>query len=530
VSVFEILRESVDLAELAGRYTALKLSGEKLLGCCPLPDHSDDTPSFYVYPDRRFRCFGCGRHGDVTDLYAGMQGFEGGIKAASELAREYNITLPEQSPEARKEAQERRSREELYLEQAQACHRTLPRHPQVVEWWEGRGFTEELRERFLLGAGPDGTEAVIPYWSRGRVHGLIRRKLEGEPKYRYPTSAELAAGYRPLFIPGPVHGGAALVEGIVDALAGAALGESIAAVGSAEPSHRQLEELGRLSGSVYIYPDDDDEGQTAARNTLARLYPKALLCPPDYGEGCEDLADVFASSGADSGAEARAVVDGLKERAEDALALELAEAPKGKDSLGAYRVAKERILPLLVRLEDDGERDAALHDVADKLKLSVKPLRKALTDMVTTLAAQAKAETEEEAETDEAPPEPGTERYEWAMRLLEDRRLLDRAAVDMKRLGHVGELAAKKLARLSGWLTYHTHDSRRSTAGFPDLVLVRPPAVLFAELKSESGALRPEQEAWLRKLARCEGVGARVWRPSDWPGIERTLRQRGGQG
>ena len=86
------------------------------------------------------------------------------------------------------------------------------------------------------------------------------------------------------------------------------------------------------------------------------------------------------------------------------------------------------------------------------------------------------------------------------------------------------------LARLSGWLTYHTHDSRRSTAGFPDLVLVRPPVVLFAELKSESGTLRPEQEAWLRKLARCEGVGARVWRPSDWPGIERTLRQRGGQG
>jgi DNA primase len=443
VSVFETLRESVDLAELAGRYTALKPSGEKLLGRCPLPEHSDDTPSFYVYPDRRFRCFGCGRHGDVTDLYAGMQGFEGGIKAASELAREYNITLPEQSPEAREEAQERRRKEELYLEQAQACHRTLPRHPQVVEWWEGRGFTEELRERFLLGANRDGTEAVIPYWSRGRVQGLIRRKLEGEPKYRYPTSAELAAGYRPLFLPGSVHGGESLVEGIVDALAGAALGESIAAVGSAEPSHKQLEELGRLSGSVYVLADDDDEGREAARKTATRLYPEALLCPPEYGEGCEDLGDLFSSKGVD----ALAVLDSLKERAVDALALELSEAPKGKDRLGAYRVAKERILPLLTKLEDDGERDAALRDVVAKLKLSIKPLRKALSEMVAAkVAAQAKAETEEEAETDEAPPEPGTERYERAMKLLEDRRLLDRAAVDMKRLGHVGELAAKKLA------------------------------------------------------------------------------------
>ena len=80
-----------------------------------------------------------------------------------------------------------------------------------------------------------------------------------------------------------------------------------------------------------------------------------------------------------------------------------------------------------------------------------------------------------------------------------------------------------QLANLTGWLTYHTHDSRRSQAGFPDLVLVRPPVVLFAELKSEGGRLRPEQEAWLEALGGCETVGARLWRPSDWPEIEEIL-------
>lgn len=85
------------------------------------------------------------------------------------------------------------------------------------------------------------------------------------------------------------------------------------------------------------------------------------------------------------------------------------------------------------------------------------------------------------------------------------------------------------LARLSGFLIYHTFDSRHSAAGFPDLVLVRPPVIIFAELKSANGSLRPEQHAWLEALEKCPSVEARLWRPADWPEIEQTLckRQRG---
>ena len=83
-----------------------------------------------------------------------------------------------------------------------------------------------------------------------------------------------------------------------------------------------------------------------------------------------------------------------------------------------------------------------------------------------------------------------------------------------------------QLAKLSGWRCYHTHDSRRSAAGFPDPVLVRPPVVLFAELKSEGGKLRPEQSRWLAVLRTCPGVEMKLWRPSDWPEIEEALCQR----
>ncbi len=83
-----------------------------------------------------------------------------------------------------------------------------------------------------------------------------------------------------------------------------------------------------------------------------------------------------------------------------------------------------------------------------------------------------------------------------------------------------------QLARLTGWRCYHTHDSRRSTPGFPDLVLVRPPRCLFVELKTLSGRLRPAQAAWLEALAKVERAPeAYLWRPGDFGDIQSTLRK-----
>jgi hypothetical protein len=82
------------------------------------------------------------------------------------------------------------------------------------------------------------------------------------------------------------------------------------------------------------------------------------------------------------------------------------------------------------------------------------------------------------------------------------------------------------LARLCGWRVYHTFDSRRSAPGFPDLVLVRAPVVVFAELKAEEGSVRPEQRDWLAVLGGCERVEVALWRPSSWPEIEEALARR----
>ena len=74
---------------------------------------------------------------------------------------------------------------------------------------------------------------------------------------------------------------------------------------------------------------------------------------------------------------------------------------------------------------------------------------------------------------------------------------------------------------MCGWLVYHTHDSRRSQPGFPDLVLVKN-RVLFRELKTDKGRLTATQKEWIRALWDA-GADIAVWRPADIDDVAHEL-------
>lgn len=84
------------------------------------------------------------------------------------------------------------------------------------------------------------------------------------------------------------------------------------------------------------------------------------------------------------------------------------------------------------------------------------------------------------------------------------------------RLEREFQAAVVKVARLLGCIVYHTHDSRRSAKGFPDLVIVGSHGHLFRELKTDEGRVSPEQSEWIARLAKA-GADVAVWRPADWP-------------
>lgn len=94
----------------------------------------------------------------------------------------------------------------------------------------------------------------------------------------------------------------------------------------------------------------------------------------------------------------------------------------------------------------------------------------------------------------------------------------------------------QQLARVLGWRTMHVRRSigkgnkwttATSVKGWPDLTLwsERQQRLVFAELKTESGDVTPEQVEVLASL-RAAGQEAYVWRPSDLGRVRDVLSGR----
>lgn len=88
------------------------------------------------------------------------------------------------------------------------------------------------------------------------------------------------------------------------------------------------------------------------------------------------------------------------------------------------------------------------------------------------------------------------------------------------------------LARLRGWRTAHFQKAKVGRSwqtpvmgdgrGFPDLILIRAARILAVELKVGRNQPTPDQLAWLAAF-QSAGVPSFVWRPEQWPKIQRVL-------
>jgi hypothetical protein len=127
-------KEAVTVIDLADRLMGpdgLRHVGKEWVGRCPLPDHSDRTPSFTVNPEKNlFFCHGCLRGGDVVELARLAWGYDqrDAHVAAATLLMEFGHDVPQrQSAWFRKQARQAPVRRALEDAARRRCQRRIYR-------------------------------------------------------------------------------------------------------------------------------------------------------------------------------------------------------------------------------------------------------------------------------------------------------------------------------------------------------------------------------------------------------------------
>ena len=115
------LRARTPLLPLVQRHVRLKRTGHLWTGCCPF--HAEKTPSFSVYPDHHYHCFGCGAHGDAIGFVRAIEGLTF-PEAVSRLAAEAGLSAPRGNRQAQRDRTARLARERAERECKRAAEET----------------------------------------------------------------------------------------------------------------------------------------------------------------------------------------------------------------------------------------------------------------------------------------------------------------------------------------------------------------------------------------------------------------------
>ncbi|MYI82250.1 MAG: toprim domain-containing protein [Chloroflexi bacterium] len=310
-------------------------SERSLMGRCFARDHDDRAPSLVVYTDeQKFRCFGCGKHGDVINYvcYRDDLGPSSSRAAFQEALRILNVLdtniLRDVQPLPPAPPPEGPSEEE-YAAIALAgefYHQALPYAKDALAYLRSRGVHRDLAMALGLGFGRAGLHtalkrAGIDPAAALSIGLLSRRNGNAAGKLREPLGARVVVPeiaptgaavwlvgrslpgsrvrhtYRnirkrkPLLGHGRLPAGqgvVVVVEGPFDWLAAMAAGLPAVAVLGA-PTIAAIEQL-KAFRRVYLALDADDGGDEAAARIEEALGAAAVRVP--LPEGANDVGDL----------------------------------------------------------------------------------------------------------------------------------------------------------------------------------------------------------------------------------------------
>lgn len=186
------LLSKINIVDVIGGYCQLNRRGGSYWACCPLPGHSERTPSFAVNEMGQFyKCFGCGRGGNAIKFIMEMESLEFG-DAVALLCEKAHIPLPDTKNDFKDEANTKKKHADkerlsaLMRESALFYVNTLATNAGAKHraYIEKRNLTKNEVRAFGLGASPDYDSLVKHLSAKGYTNeemlasGAVQRSAE----------------------------------------------------------------------------------------------------------------------------------------------------------------------------------------------------------------------------------------------------------------------------------------------------------------------------------------------------------------
>ena len=413
----ERVKDAADIVEVVSEHVQLRKAGRNFVGLCPF--HNEKTPSFSVNPELQiYKCFGCGAGGNVFRFLQEVDRISF-VEAVSFLAERHGVRLETQ--QARSDGDD--TSDALYRanDLANKYYQYMLHQPAgaaALEYFRGRGLSDETLERFGLGYAPAGWDGLLNvatkrnfknadlqragllshneqrnrYYDRfrdrvtfpianvsGRTIAFGARTLDPEGQPKYLNSPET-----PVYRKSQVLYGldssrdsirradtALVVEGYMDliSLAQSGINNAVASAGTAlTPEHCRL--LGRYAKRVVLLFDGDAAGSTAAVRGLESLIAGGLEARVVSLPDNHDPDSFVQEQGADG---LQAAID----QAQPGLDFLLRQLGSQWDltSMAGKAQAIEGVKPLLVQTRDPVRRDLLLREFAQRLGIGEEALR-----------------------------------------------------------------------------------------------------------------------------------------------------------
>lgn len=268
-----------------------------MTGLCPF--HSERTPSFVVYPDKKdYHCFGCGAHGTVIDYVMQLEGVSL-WEAVEMLADRLGIPINDSEEYKRRKAE--------YIKREKQARKHHKEVSKAADYLKGRGINGKTAKEFCLGWDENKQAVIIPLHDKyGRTAGHAERRLKPDSKSKKYWNSYNDAYFKKSETLYNVHRARKhaqerlyIVEGYFDAMSMWQMGyKNVVGVMGRVLTKEQVQLIKDITNSdttITLIPDKDEHqfDSVEKNTTLLRRFLKNYISVIQIPDGCKDVNDAL---------------------------------------------------------------------------------------------------------------------------------------------------------------------------------------------------------------------------------------------